>query len=335
MSVFHPRSKDITLEAALRDLAGSKDPRTRAECAEALGNVTEPGDVRAAVSGLVDALRDDHPDVRAGAAFSLGHLGDVRAVDGLVALLSDDIDLARQAAAIALARIGDEAAFAPLVKALEDGPPDLRFQAATSLVELDAPRALAPLRAAVAREDDGEVLSAIALGLGEIGDASAAPTLRQILDHSRPQTRFDAAYALASFGDDAAVEPLSEFATDKDLAWPAIEGLERTGSPDAIGSLSNAMMARRLKRVVQLRAAQAILAIEPDCPAAAAARRELLLGLKSWRFEVRAVSVDALAHVGGPWANDGLTRLQSSPWGGKLADEIRDAMSRISLRSAD
>jgi len=323
-----PRSREITFDAAVFDLANSADPRVRAECAESLSDTRADDERPRAVQGLCVALGDPHPDVRAAAAFALGHIGDPSAVDALVTGLDDDVPLPRQSCAIALGRIGDARAFDALARALTDAQPDLRFQAATSLVEVDRERALDPLLAALDEEDDGEALSAIALALGELGNVCAADPLAKILDHSSLAARFNAAYALASFGDQRAVDTLLELLPHKDLGWAAIEGLEKAGDRRAVQRLAERVAARRGNRLFKVRAAQALLALGATGPAAETARAELVAALAAWKFEVRALAVQALTQVGGAWSRPQLEALRASARGRRLLDEIDAALAK-------
>ncbi len=322
-----PRSREITFDAALRDLANSADPRVRAECAESLADMSGDDERPRAVEGLSVALGDPQPDVRAAAAFALGHIGDPSAVDRLIAGLDDDVPMPRQSCAIALGRIGDARAFDSLARALTDMQPDLRFQAATSLVEVDRERALEPLLAALDDEDNGEVLSALALALGELGDARAVDRLAEVLDHSDLQARFNAAYALASFRDGRAVDTLVELLPHKDLGWASIEGLEKAGDARAVEPLAQLVTAKRGNRLTKVRAAQAILALEGTVADAETARAELVAALAAWKFEVRALAVEAVTHVGGAWARPHLEALRRNARGKRLLDEIDAALA--------
>src|SRR5689334_3263520 len=100
MSFLFP-SSTITLEAALRDLAGGSG-RARAAAAQALGDVTDPTAKRRAIEALVAALDDDLPEVRAEACSSLGELGDPSTIPVIVKRLDDGVPVVRQHAAIAL-----------------------------------------------------------------------------------------------------------------------------------------------------------------------------------------------------------------------------------------
>jgi hypothetical protein len=132
-------SSTITFEAAIRDLA-SRNAKSRAAAAHALGDVVDPTEKRRAVEALIAALEDDRPEVRAEACSSLGELGEAAAVPGLIKRLDDGSEPVRQNAAIALGSLRALAidGFEPLALALREGPADLRFQAATSIAEIDA-----------------------------------------------------------------------------------------------------------------------------------------------------------------------------------------------------
>ena len=89
MSFLFP-SSTITLEAALRDLAGGS-AKARALAAHALGDVSDPTERRRAVEALLRALEDDRPEVRSEASASLGDLADASAIPQLVRRLDDGV----------------------------------------------------------------------------------------------------------------------------------------------------------------------------------------------------------------------------------------------------
>lgn len=328
---YHPQSHTITFEAALRDLE-SKNHKNRWMAAHALGDVTDPDKRKLAADALIKALKDDRPEVRAEAALALGDLELELAVEPLVGRLSDMVGVARQAAAIALGKLGFASGFEPLAELLREGGADLRFQAATSLVEIDADRALAPLLDALEDETDGEVLGAIALGLGTIGDEKAIAPLKPLVKHERKRTRFDAAYALAQLGCDAGVEVLGECGADSELGWDAMEAIELIGGDAAADATIPLLKRRKLERPQRMRAAAALLASSPDHAGAGAAQDILTAGLKAWKPEHRGLAVELLAKVGGRWAIEPLKSLRGK-WGGRrFADEIDETIAAIEAR---
>ena len=361
---YQLRSTTITFDAALRDLKSSND-RARAQAAHALGDVLDPEQRKQAVAALIAVLDDDRQEVRAEAALSLGDLETEAAVEPLVARCDDPVPAVRQSAMIALGRLGFSSSFDAVARALDKGPPDLRFQAATSLVEIDQDRAREPLLGAL-DDADGEVVSAAALSLGAIGERRAANRMAELLDTwSRPETRFDLAYALADLGDSRALPVLVELVARDDLAWDAIEGLEkivqanpgqahRAADPLA-GILSRLLVPPRLK----LRAAAAVLRMTPprpsdDAPGSdgsdapdsdgsadgavsdelhARARAALLAGLSARKLENRGLAVQLLGEVGGEWAIEPLDALHRRRAGRRLQDEITDSVARVRRRS--
>ncbi len=336
MSLLFP-SNTITVDAALRDITkGSQKARVLA--AQALGDV--PLDDRPRVRpALIAALDDSDPAVRAEAAAALGEAGataddsapDEATVAALIKRLDDGHGAVRQGAAIALGTLRAPAGFPPLVEALRQGPADLRFQAATSLVEIDPVAAYAPLVAA-ADDPDPQVVAAVALALGGTGDARAPGLIARLLEHADAGVRFDAAYALAQLDDRRGAAALREGLTDRNRDWDAVLALEKLGDASAAPALAEVLTRRSATPEVQARAAGAVLALDPDGPAAARARAHLLEAVGHRRITVRGVAVDELAKVGGPWAIPALTQLAGRRRGRDLADPIAAAIAAINAR---
>jgi len=92
------------------------------------------------VDGLVRALQyQGDTAVRAEAAGSLGHLGDLRSVDPLISTLQDDSDpYVRSVAARALGNLGDMRAQSALLNALESDTLDVGLAAGEALNNLKA-----------------------------------------------------------------------------------------------------------------------------------------------------------------------------------------------------
>lgn len=324
--MIHPPATDITFEAALRDLAGGS-PRARARAAHALGDLTDHELRARAVEALLAVVRDPRHEVRLEVALSLGDLAQEAAVPGLVDLLDDGMPAVRQGAAIALGKLGFRAGFDALAEKLRGSAADLRFQAATSLVEIDAAAAFDPLVAAL-DDDDPEVLGAVALALGATGDARAPGHLARLLHHDHRRTQFDAAYALAQFRDARARPVLERALEDEDEAWDAICALEDLGQAAACPAL--AQLADRGKlELGPVRAAGAMLALDPDAAGAAAARKLLERALTARKLEIAGLAVELVARAGDEWARGCLARARTTRRGRRIAGEIDRALAEM------
>lgn len=332
---IHAPSPSISIAAALRD-SESKNDRARAAAAYALGSVEDPEHRDEVVRVLLRLLGDTRPAIRATAALSVADvvadddseaMGPV--IEALTAGLDDIAPDARQACAIALGRLADPRGFSPLAEKLAEGPPDLRFQAATSLVEIDPSRAYDVLVSALEDETDAEVCAALCLGLGEIGDRRAVPLLLPVLESDRAETRFDAAYALSQLGDHRALGVLAGFLDTPKLAWDAILALEKAGAAEAAPPLSEVVARRFAPKVLRIRAAAAIIKVAPESEHTNAAKEALLTATTTWRHQHRALAVEMLGDVGGPWAKDALTALKKRRAGRALSAEIDAALDKI------
>jgi len=290
----------ITFDAALRDL-DSRKGRVRAEAAHALRYADDANERERAAEALIAVLNDDSELVRSEAAISLGELGCALAIEPLVAGIDDASSLVRQAATKALGVLAFDAAFAPLKAALAHDQADVRFCAASAITVFGAERAVEPLLGALG-DADGEVAGAVALALGELGDARAIEPLAELLDHSDTRAQFDAAYALTELGDDRGYTRLAAQLADNDLAWDAIEALERIGQARAASPMAQLMTRRRVPPHLALRAAGALLFLDPQHEQAERAKQVLLDGLTLRKIEQRGVSAEQLGRVGGDWA---------------------------------
>jgi len=177
--------------------AGLNDPEVQVRAAAAHAVVFLPP---AEAAGLIVPLLQDRAEfIRREAAYALGETHSRSAVARLSELLSGDKEAAvRSAAAVALGQIGDETAVNALSQALSGmkkmkkkkaAPADefLMRSAAHSLGQIRSRAGLPALIAALS--DDQNVLDVrreAAAALGLIGDPSAAPALRAVLDSSDP-----------------------------------------------------------------------------------------------------------------------------------------------------
>ena len=283
------------LEAALRDL-GDRDPRVRAQAADALGRVA-PTEHDPAVSALVRAADDEHPSVRYAALLSLGELAAGAAVDAIAARLGDGEPLVREAAAIALGQLGPAGgarAWSALEAALAAAEPEVRFQAVASLSEIDAARA-APLVVALLDDEDGKVRAQAAAALGDAGERRHADRLARLLD-DRDDIRHEAALALARLGDRRALPALVAGLGVADRALDAATPLASLGvGEDAV---ARAALGHEVERffgdpMVKVRAAEA-LAKAGD----ARGRAHLAKAARSRRDDVRGLAQSVLSELG-------------------------------------
>jgi HEAT repeat protein len=90
------------------------------------------------VNGLIRALQyQGDTAVRAEAASSLGHLGDLQAVDPLISTLQSDTDpYVRSLAATALGNLGDTGAQGALLNALQSDTLEVGAAAGEALIKL-------------------------------------------------------------------------------------------------------------------------------------------------------------------------------------------------------
>lgn len=127
LSSTHERSGLTVRPIAARHLGRTKDP--------------------VAVQPLVALLRkDDDPDVRMAAVYSLGAIGSDEATDALVKALTDTASIVRRAAANVLGTMRASQAVEPLVRMLDDKDRDIAYVAATALIAIGDSRALDGLR---------------------------------------------------------------------------------------------------------------------------------------------------------------------------------------------
>jgi HEAT repeat protein len=121
--------------------------------AKTLGEMREPGAVRA----QIEALRDDFWVRRERAAEALGKLGDPQAVEPLILLLDDEDFRVKREAAKALGRLGEARAVEPLIERLSVNKGAHSWRAVVdALAMLGGARAEAALTA-VCDDEDGSV----------------------------------------------------------------------------------------------------------------------------------------------------------------------------------
>lgn len=111
-----------------------RDPfhRVRVACLRGLYKLAEEND-RETIRILIDALQDEHPDVRKSGATFLGWKGNDDALPALVQGLKDEDERVRRAALSALAAIRDKSAVLPLIKVLRSEDIETRKRAMAAI----------------------------------------------------------------------------------------------------------------------------------------------------------------------------------------------------------
>jgi HEAT repeat protein len=122
--------EDNRLYDLLAALGDRNEHLRRIHAAEALGLASDPR----AVAALVEALRDEHPDIRRLSARALREIGSIRSVEPLIDRLGDPKEKwkTRICAAEALGRIGTTSAIDGLVARLLDPAEDVEARIAVA-----------------------------------------------------------------------------------------------------------------------------------------------------------------------------------------------------------
>ncbi len=197
------------------DALQSEDP---AHPSFALTQIVWPADLEA-VKLLVTALSDPDPEIRIGAAYTLGRLGILGALGKIAQLVhTDDDQDVRAAAAFALgdlAERGEGAAIQHLVRAWPHSRDYVEMSVAVvrSLANSPTPDCFQVFTEAL-RSDDERVRQLGVMGLGRLADPGALPRLTRCLKDSSANVQRIAIGALGSLGVKAAVRPLIEATVD-------------------------------------------------------------------------------------------------------------------------
>ncbi len=183
---------DESLEAPL--LAALADTNYNCQAWAAMG-CTALG-FRAAVPGMVALLDRTDWMAREQAVAGLGELGDATVVPVLAPLLRDQTESLRQRAAEALTGIGGDAALEALWDAFENRAfPRIGYVA--SALATFAPDVV-PRLIAAADSDDPDTRYWAAVALGSTGDDRVVPTLERLMTHDRGATVFDGWVSVAA-----------------------------------------------------------------------------------------------------------------------------------------
>lgn len=204
LAIGQARAGELPLDAFLgEDLNAPSD---------ALTQVVWPTDLEA-IAVLVNALGDADPEVRIGAAFTLGRLGISSAFETIAKLLSRDRDPdVRAAAAFALGDLGasgERRAVGVLVRAWDHvtDQDEVAVAVVRALADLADAQAWDPLAEAL-RHKDERVRQLAAMGLGRLKDPAAVPRLARALQDPHRGVRRVAAAAMGEIGDPLCIKPL-------------------------------------------------------------------------------------------------------------------------------
>jgi HEAT repeat protein len=235
-----------------REAAARQEP-SRIEKIIQTGMRKEPGSVNA----LLEALKDDDPEIRYWAADALGKAGVTAAVPQLIAALRDPYDAVRMSACVALGDLRAREALPELIGLVTGRIPRgkgyrlfipedvgaVQWMAARAMGKIGAAEAVDPLIQALPGSG-GDLGVYIAEALGDLGDRRAVPALiAEARRRSEPALR-SVLEALGRLGDLSAV--------------PVLLDLLRNGQEDAryaaavaLGRLRGAPAATDLKRAAE------------------------------------------------------------------------------------
>jgi HEAT repeat protein len=244
---------------------GSDVDEVRERMAFALGELGR----RESTKALLAHLDDPSPRVRVSVVDALGKIGDPRACDVLLSQIDSSDELIRERAVVALRSQRTAPVHERLLLLLDDANPAVRARAVEALVDPGKPGLIDRMLEMMTTERNPEVRSALigALGqmkarkaipvlenalndspeiqgdaiqaLGEIGDASALPSLLAMLKSTRAMVRYHAAQALGRLGHKNALAPLAELLADDDslVRHGCAKALIELGDPRGAGLL--------------------------------------------------------------------------------------------------
>ncbi|HEX2911726.1 MAG TPA: HEAT repeat domain-containing protein [Chloroflexia bacterium] len=188
--------------------------------------------------------RQEHPDVRIQALYTLGITHDKRVIEPLITLLeSDDNQEVRRAIGWALGGCKDERIVQPLLNRLKDQGEDLRVRqsCAWALGIEESQRIVPELLDLLQNDPEPNIRATVADTLGWIYSVAAVePLMAKLQDRQEAeQVRARAASALGQIGDLRSLDPLLEALQDPaDLVrFYAARGLGQMGSGLAIPHL--------------------------------------------------------------------------------------------------
>lgn len=230
------------LPETLKQLS-SKDASSRRNAAAELG---QTNDFRA-VPGLIRALRDSDPFVRAQAADSLKFLRARQASSELTRLLVNDPEVrVRQAASQALAQIADPKTTPVLIQCLKDPEDKVRYGCIKALGVLRDPTAVAPL-SELANDPNSHLAGQALSALGSIESSEAKEVVKSKLEAKDPRIQSAACWASARQHDDAGMQVCIKLLSSQDakMRLDAANALRLMGDGRAEAALQKALEKER------------------------------------------------------------------------------------------
>ena len=205
-----------------------------------------------AVSGLMESLKEEDPEIRYWAADALGRIGAPAAIPALINTLRDPLDAVRMSACVALGDLKAKQALPDLINIVTGKTPSgkgyrlfmpedvgaVQWMAARALGRIGDPRAVEPL-VQVLPTAGGDLGVYVAGALGDLGDRRAVPALIEAApQHGEPELRA-IVEALGRLGDSQAVPVLLELlrGAKEDARCAAAIALGRLRDPRATAGL--------------------------------------------------------------------------------------------------
>ncbi|MBZ0286141.1 MAG: HEAT repeat domain-containing protein, partial [Anaerolineae bacterium] len=221
---------------AVKSAVAALDSTNADERRQALKNLAQMNH-QTAYAALVSAVQHPMRDVRVDAAFLLAKQTNHQeraAVPGLLDALHDDDPRLRAAAAKSLGEIGDAAAVPELLRSMNTDPDgNIRWQASGALSKIG--EAAVPGLAEALKDDDWKVRRSAAEALAGMREPAAIPSLIEVMTDRNDVVRQAVANALESMGT-IAVPKLIECLSSRDgnVSRTAAEMLQRIGTPEAM-----------------------------------------------------------------------------------------------------
>lgn len=235
-------------------------------------------------------LTDEHPDLQARAAMSLGRLRETSSLEAIIGLLTSHEETVREAAASALGLMGSDRAIEPLIVVMHNEAETVREAACESLQQLTGDF-LGPLLVDLFRGKHDAPRR-----LAELRSPFALDPLHWALLEGDPMLREECARALALFDPDRVLQMLSDALSDEEprVGEAARDSLVGLGTM-AVVSLAEVIHHPEPRvRVLVLEAVGRI--------ADAGGMEAAIDSLADHNPRVRSAAVNALGQIGDPAA---------------------------------